>query len=232
MLNRKKHYLQIACNSTLDDARRIITKLPVSDRIIIEAGTPLIKRYGTEAITSLRQWSQRGYAPMQIAGDIEQQITALKQMPFFGKFAAQAMEQQRITALNQRATRLPEQSTLSYVVADLKCIDRGEAEAALAARAGASAAVVMGSAPIETINRFIAACHDLGIDSMIDMMAVDQPIKIMRRLKRQPTVVILHRGVDETSDNKTRSLPIHQIAKIKGSWCGKIFTNQPTIFKN
>ena len=45
-LNPKKKYLQVALNSTLGEARKIINSLPVSDRIIIEAGTPLIKRYG------------------------------------------------------------------------------------------------------------------------------------------------------------------------------------------
>ena len=46
MLDRKKHYLQVALNSTPSDARDIISRLPLSDRIVIEAGTPLIKEYG------------------------------------------------------------------------------------------------------------------------------------------------------------------------------------------
>ena len=32
-----------------------------------------------------------------------------------------------------------------------------------------------------------------------------------------PGVVILHRGVDETQDNKSKSLPIHQINKVRGT---------------
>ncbi|MCX7779097.1 MAG: hypothetical protein N2259_02540 [Patescibacteria group bacterium] len=55
-LNRKKQYLQIALNSTLEEAGKIISQLPVSDRIIIEAGTPLIKTYGLNAISRLRNW--------------------------------------------------------------------------------------------------------------------------------------------------------------------------------
>jgi 3-keto-L-gulonate-6-phosphate decarboxylase len=43
-LNPKKQYLQVALNSTLEEARKIINDLPISDRIIVEAGTPLIKR--------------------------------------------------------------------------------------------------------------------------------------------------------------------------------------------
>lgn len=53
-LNRKKSYLQVALNSTLDEAEKIIYQLPQSDRIIIEAGTPLIKRHGVDGIARLR----------------------------------------------------------------------------------------------------------------------------------------------------------------------------------
>ena len=59
ILNRKKKYLQIALNSNLGDAYSIIRSLPKSDRIIIEAGTPLIKEYGTYVIRQLvNYWSQ------------------------------------------------------------------------------------------------------------------------------------------------------------------------------
>jgi len=46
MLDKKQRYLQIALNSTLDEARSIINQIPLDKRIIIEAGTPLIKAYG------------------------------------------------------------------------------------------------------------------------------------------------------------------------------------------
>jgi bifunctional enzyme Fae/Hps len=52
-------YLQISLdNPELDRAKKVIAQLPGSDRIIIEAGTPLIKRYGTRAIQELRQTSK------------------------------------------------------------------------------------------------------------------------------------------------------------------------------
>jgi 3-keto-L-gulonate-6-phosphate decarboxylase len=50
ILSSKKKYLQVALNSTLEDARRIISLLPTSDRIIVEAGTPFIKQYGMEGV--------------------------------------------------------------------------------------------------------------------------------------------------------------------------------------
>jgi len=53
-LNPKKRYLQIALNSTLTEAERVISKLPRNDRIIIEAGTPLIKRHGQQGISTIK----------------------------------------------------------------------------------------------------------------------------------------------------------------------------------
>ncbi|HMK95270.1 MAG TPA: bifunctional 5,6,7,8-tetrahydromethanopterin hydro-lyase/3-hexulose-6-phosphate synthase [Candidatus Limnocylindrales bacterium] len=49
-------YLQIALDApSLENAKKVIADLPGSDRIIIEVGTPLIKRYGTRIIGDLRQ---------------------------------------------------------------------------------------------------------------------------------------------------------------------------------
>src|SRR3990167_5563371 len=122
MLDRKKRYLQIALNSTLDEAFEIIDSLPVSDRILIEAGTPLIKRYGLEAIRALNdRWSWKTIS----------------------------------------------RGTASYIVADFKTMDRGATEVALAKEAGASAAIALGLAPIETIDAFIESCRNNNLDSMV-----------------------------------------------------------------
>ncbi len=52
-------YLQIALdNPDLERAKKVIEQLPGSDRIILEVGTPLIKRYGTRVINDLRQVSK------------------------------------------------------------------------------------------------------------------------------------------------------------------------------
>jgi bifunctional enzyme Fae/Hps len=49
-------YLQIALDApSLEGAKKVIEQLPGSDRIIIEVGTPFIKRYGTRGINELRQ---------------------------------------------------------------------------------------------------------------------------------------------------------------------------------
>ena len=48
-------YLQISLDAPdLERTKKIIAQIPGSDRVIIEAGTPLIKRYGTRVISELR----------------------------------------------------------------------------------------------------------------------------------------------------------------------------------
>lgn len=62
MLTKKVRYLQIALNSTLDEAYSIIQSLPFSNRILIEAGTPLVKKYGSSAIEQVKSWwEQKAY---------------------------------------------------------------------------------------------------------------------------------------------------------------------------
>ena len=49
-------YLQVALDiPDLNRTKAILAELPRSDRIILEAGTPLIKRYGTKVIHDLRE---------------------------------------------------------------------------------------------------------------------------------------------------------------------------------
>ncbi|MDD2807405.1 MAG: hypothetical protein PHW95_02715 [Patescibacteria group bacterium] len=217
-LDRKKHYLQIAFNNTLEEAKKIIFALPNSDRIILEAGTPLIKHYGVGVIKELYDWWQeKTFLNLTSANKIHTtEAKKITLLDLLNKMAKTYTNQRN--SLTFSPPQPNESKNIPYIVADLKCIDRGDTEASLAAQAGASAAVVMGSAPTETINHFITTCKDVGIDSMVDMMAIDSPVKVLRRLKYLPTAVILHRGVDETSDNKTKSLPINQIAKLKGSF--------------
>ena len=61
-----KCYLQIAFNYDLQMINRILPKIPQDERILIEAGTPLIKRFGARAIEHIaRLW------PGQIVADIK-----------------------------------------------------------------------------------------------------------------------------------------------------------------
>jgi bifunctional enzyme Fae/Hps len=179
MLNKKVHYLQIALNNTLEEAQSIISQLPLDKRIILEAGTPLIKSYGERGIRLINDWwTERIFS---IAPD-------------------------------------PLLTPVPYIVADMKCQDRGTIEVQIAKRAGASAITVNGNAPIETINVLIEECQKAELDSMVDMMNVEQPIKILRKLKKLPDVVMLHRGVDEETFNRDKPIPYLQINKIRSSF--------------
>jgi 3-keto-L-gulonate-6-phosphate decarboxylase len=162
-LSRKKRYLQVALNGTLQEAHNVISQLPRSEKIIIEAGTPLIKIEGDRVVRDLR------YA-------------------------------------------MPD----AYIVADIKTVDLARREVEYFAAAGANAVTCLGVAPIETIEEFIVACKDNSVDSMIDMMNVENPLLILKKIKSIPKVVILHRGVDETESSKGKMLPYYQINQIKG----------------
>lgn len=96
-------------------------------------------------------------------------------------------------------------------------MDRGSTEVDIAAAAGANAVTALGMAPVESLNAFVGACRELGLDAIIDMMNVEYPVAILRALKQQPDIVLLHRGVDEERDNKKKMLPLHEIRRIKGA---------------
>ncbi|HUW22340.1 MAG TPA: orotidine 5'-phosphate decarboxylase / HUMPS family protein [Candidatus Bathyarchaeia archaeon] len=203
MLSKKKKYLQIALNSTLDQAQRIINQLPVNDRILIEAGTPLLKAYGETGIRRIKNWW-------------EQKLWGTNLSPTPTKNLNQIIQLLKGNEINLLGTK-PENRLFPYIIADYKAMDRGATEVGIAARAGANAITVLGQAPVETIDLLIKACLEEKIDSIVDMMNVNQPYKVLRRLKKLPTVVMLHRGVDET-DRGNKPVPIHQINKIKGTF--------------
>lgn len=207
MLNKKRRYLQVALNSSPYEGESIIATLPSSDRIIIEAGTPLIKEYGAEGIRRLKSaWQSKrlGYSVDQSSGSTEVSLTGL------------------IAALGRQSSRhstvTPSDILDVYVVADTKCMDRGKTEVQIAAGGGASAATVLGAAPLETINYFIESCKEFGIDSMVDFLGVEEPVKILRKLRKMPTVAILHRGVDEETFDRHAPIPYIQINKIRSSF--------------
>ncbi len=163
MLESKIRYLQIAFNGDLALVNRLLPKIPENDRILIEAGTPFIKREGIDGISGISNlWN--------------------------GK-----------------------------IVADLKTMDGAVGEVELAHNAGASAATVLGGATTETLNLFIKTCNELGIDSMIDMIGVEEPLKVLLRLKQPPHVVILHKGRDEETV-RGRVIKYKHINKIRSKY--------------
>jgi bifunctional enzyme Fae/Hps len=152
-LDDKIRYLQIAFNYDVGLVKRVlpgvasdVLSLPRgNERILIEAGTPYIKREGVDGIRAIRShWP-------------------------------------------------------GNVVADLKTVDGALEEVNMARAGGATAATALGSSPSEALDLFIARCDDLNMISMIDLLGVRDPLRVLMRLKSPPNVVVLHRGRDEES---------------------------------
>lgn len=204
MLDHKKKYLQIALNSTLSEARGIINQIPFDPRILIEVGTPMIKRYGEQGIATIRSYvSQRAWG-------VSLSSTTAQVKTVFDLF--------KLVKQKGVVKKAPSVSFEPYIVADAKAMDRGMTEVEIAKGGGANAVTALGTAPVETLDAFIEACEKVGLDAMIDMMNVEFPLGILRKLKKPPAVVILHRGVDETEFNKEKMLPYHEINRIKGQY--------------
>ncbi|MCX6764584.1 MAG: hypothetical protein NTU58_02650 [Candidatus Nealsonbacteria bacterium] len=212
MLDRKQKYLQIALNSSLREAKEIIYQLPLDRRIIIEAGTPLIKEYGAEAIRNIRYWWEGRIFGYEL--NPYQNVTIrFPLIDLINKSIEQKRESQIIK--NPRENK---EKFFPYIVADLKCMDRGEREVEIAKQAGANALTALGHAPIETLDAFIENCERHNLDSMIDMMNVEFPLNVMRQLEKPPKAVILHRGVDEEALNPEKEIPFHEIQRIKNEY--------------
>jgi 3-keto-L-gulonate-6-phosphate decarboxylase len=163
MLDHKVRYLQLAFNDDVDLVNRTLPSIPNNPRILIEAGTPYIKRNGFLGIKRIHDlWE-------------------------------------------------------GMIVADIKTMDGAAEEVTLSYNAGATAATVLGTAPIETLNIFIAKCNYLKMDSMIDMINVEEPLKILLKLKVPPSVVILHKGRDEET-TKGKVIKYQHINRIKSKY--------------
>jgi bifunctional enzyme Fae/Hps len=103
------------------------------------------------------------------------------------------------------------------VVADLKTSDGAIEEVEMSKDAGAGAASVLGSCPVETLNLFIKTCRKLDMYSMIDMIGVEDPLQVIRKLKFAPDVVILHKGRDEES-TKGKVIGYKNVNKIRSKY--------------
>ncbi len=75
-LDVHKRYLQIAFNYDIEMVNKILPAIPRNDRIMIEAGTPFIKRYGTEGIRSIaRQWKNHLVADLKVIDGAVMEVT-------------------------------------------------------------------------------------------------------------------------------------------------------------
>ena len=163
ILEAKNRYLQIAFNYDVGMAMRILPRIVKHERILIEAGTPYVKREGLDGIRAMRRmWP-------------------------------------------------------GHIVADIKITDGAEMEVDMVRSAGATAATVMGSSPTETLNLFIARCKQYNMVSMIDMLGVKDPLKVLMHLKQPPEVVILHRGRDE-ENTRGKLIEYRHVTRIRSKF--------------
>jgi bifunctional enzyme Fae/Hps len=142
-------YLQVACDIVdMNKLNAVLSALPENDHLIIEAGTPLVKKFGLSVLSDIRKVKPN-----------------------------------------------------AFIIADMKILDTGNLEARMAADATADAVVISGLAPTSTIEKAIIEAKKVGIYSVIDMLNVGNPVKIVQNLKVKPDIVELHRAIDveETS---------------------------------
>jgi bifunctional enzyme Fae/Hps len=162
-LDNNIRYLQIAFNYDLGMLLQILPRIPISNRILIEAGTPMIKREGMHAVRVIRM-------------------------------------------------RWP-----GHIVADLKVSDGAIGEVDMARQAGATAATVLGNAPVETLNLFVERCAELKMLSMIDLLGVNDPLDVLRPLKKAPDIIVIHRGRDE-ENTRGKMIRYRQINRIRSKY--------------
>lgn len=80
MLDRKVRYLQFALNDDLAVARRVIPQLPRNERILVEAGTPFIKREGMAGIRALRRlWVGMLVADLKVSDGAAEEVAMVHQ---------------------------------------------------------------------------------------------------------------------------------------------------------
>lgn len=163
MLNLKTRYLQIAFNYDLLTVLRILPTIDDNPRIMIEAGTPYIKKEGMRGIRMMRRlWD-------------------------------------------------------GLIVADMKTMDGAIGEVDMIKEAGADAITILGASPTESLILFVERCKELGLISMVDMIGVDDPLYVLRPMKKPPDVVVLHRGRDEES-TRGKVIEYRHVNRIKSKY--------------
>ncbi|HUU76499.1 MAG TPA: bifunctional 5,6,7,8-tetrahydromethanopterin hydro-lyase/3-hexulose-6-phosphate synthase [Methanoregulaceae archaeon] len=161
-------YLQVAMDLVdMQKVATVLTELPENDHLIIEAGTPLIKKFGLNIISEIRKLRPN-----------------------------------------------------AFIIADMKVLDTGNLEARMAADASADAVVISGLAPIPTMEKAIKEARKTGIYSIVDMLNVENPVKVVKSLAVKPDVVELHRAIDTESEDVAHAWG--DIPAIKKAAGGKI----------
>jgi len=104
-----------------------------------------------------------------------------------------------------------------HIVADMKVADGAIGEVEMARRAGATAVTILGNAPTESHDLFIKRCEELNMLSMIDLIGVQDPLTILRPLRKAPDIVVIHRGRDEESTHG-KMIEYRQVNRIRSKF--------------
>ena len=73
--NFNTRYIQIAFNHSIHDVVRILPKIPLDPRIIIEAGTPYVKREGQNGIRLIRRyWGGLIVADLKVIDGAQEEV--------------------------------------------------------------------------------------------------------------------------------------------------------------
>jgi len=91
ILGRKSKHLQIAFNRTIDEVSHMVGLLPASDKLVIEAGTPLVWRYGSEGIAKLNAWwAQKLGKPGYVVADLKTMDRGMREVEAAARAGASA----------------------------------------------------------------------------------------------------------------------------------------------
>jgi bifunctional enzyme Fae/Hps len=86
VLSSKERYLQIAFNYDLNQVFRILPSIPQDERIMIEAGTPFIKREGLNGVYAISRATQG-----HVIADIKTSDGAIQEVKMFKEAGATGM---------------------------------------------------------------------------------------------------------------------------------------------
>ena len=119
MLDHRTRYLQIAFNYDISLVRHILPRIPASPNILIEAGTPFIKREGLRGIYEMRRmWGGLIVADMKISDGAINEVDMTRQA---GADAVTIMGSAPIETVNLAIERCEQVNLISMV--DLLGID-------------------------------------------------------------------------------------------------------------
>ena len=156
--------LQVALDFlNLSRALGVARLAAAAGEVILEAGTPLIKSEGLNAVRALRKEFPR-----------------------------------------------------SRIVADMKTMDAGRVEMESAAKAGASAAIVMGLAAPETIRECIEAGRNYGIEVGVDLLGASDAVELARKAQAWGAAFVgIHTPVDAQMTGAKN--PFKELEAVRGA---------------